>query len=130
MQEFSSIEDKDKLIEHLTKVDSAILERFRSTKDFGAILLQSPWVPTIENSSVKGAFITEPPEEIYKSDKAPQMDTFFSFASQEYLTFNPDLARNTEPLLKGNWNESILLLPFAGFDKETHPHVNSWITNL
>ncbi|XP_031623525.1 esterase B1-like [Contarinia nasturtii] len=120
MQNFSNIQDKDKLIEHLKKEDSAILEQFRSTTSRGLVLLQSPWVPTIENSTTKGAFITESPEEIYKS-KAPVMDTLFSFTSQEYVTFNANLTRNTEPFLSGNWNESKLLLPFAGFDKEIYP---------
>lgn len=40
------------------------------------------WIWTIESSEVPGAFISNNPDEIYKSDKAPIMDTMFSFGSQ------------------------------------------------
>lgn len=44
---------------------------------------------------------------------------------QEYITFNNDLAKSTEPLLSGDWKDSKLLLPFYGFTKEAYPEVSS-----
>ncbi|XP_055299410.1 uncharacterized protein LOC129566985 [Sitodiplosis mosellana] len=75
----------------------------------------------MESSETKGAFITKNPEEIYKSDKAPIMDTMFSLTSQESITFNPEITTSTEPLLKGDWKDSKLLLPFRGFFKDSYP---------
>lgn len=42
------------------------------------------WALTIESSNVPGAFISNTPDEIYKSDKAPIMDAMFSFGSQVF----------------------------------------------
>ena len=84
MQNFSNIQDKQKLVEYLKTADSATLANAHRTNDLGQFLLETCWVPTIENPEIKGAFMTKTPEEIYKSDKAPVMDVMFSFASQVF----------------------------------------------
>lgn len=45
------------------------------------------WVPSIERSDTKGAFLTKTPEEIYDDfpDEAPIMDTLFSFTAQVHF---------------------------------------------
>ncbi|XP_031639929.1 esterase B1-like [Contarinia nasturtii] len=121
MQTLLKIQDKNKLIEHLKTVETESIAKIIKISTFGLFRLESPWVPTIENSEAKRAFITKSPVDIYQSKNAPVMDTMFSFTSEEYLSFNRELASNTEPFLSGNWNESQLLLPFAGFDRETYP---------
>lgn len=47
-------------------------------------ILKSPFLfqPTIESSSVVGAFLTKMPEEIYNSNEAPAMDTMFSLTTE------------------------------------------------
>lgn len=45
------------------------------------------WMPIIESPSTIGAFLSRTPEDIYKSDKAPVMDTWFGFASHVYRFF-------------------------------------------
>lgn len=82
MQNFSNIQEKQKLVEFLKTADSGDLAKVQTTNDFGNILLEAPWVPTIESFGTKGAFIAKSPEEIYKSDEAPVMDVMFSFDSQ------------------------------------------------
>ncbi|XP_031627086.1 esterase B1-like [Contarinia nasturtii] len=121
MQKHSNIQDKDELVEYLKTLDSDTLSQCETTSDFGTILLQSHWVPTIEDSKTKGAFLTKHPEEIYQSDEAPAMDTVLSMTSQEYITFNTNLTKNGEPFLSGDSKDSNLLLAFNGFDKETYP---------
>ncbi|XP_055325786.1 esterase B1-like [Sitodiplosis mosellana] len=121
MQKISNIQDKLQLVEYLKTADSTELAKILRTNDLGQILLQAAWVPTIESPETKGAFITKSPDEIYKSDAAPVMDTMFSIVSQEYVTFNPGLTKSTEPLLSKDWKNSKMLLPFHGFDKDTYP---------
>lgn len=82
MQDYTKVEDNAKLIEYLKNADSKTLANCYQTGNLELILLDSPWVPTIESPSTKGAFITKTPEEIYNSDAAPVMDTMFSFNSQ------------------------------------------------
>lgn len=43
--------------------------------------------------------------------------------NQEFITFYPDLVRDTEPYIKQDSNESDLVLPFHGFSKQKHPKV-------
>lgn len=87
MQNFSNIQDKQKLVEFLKTADSGDLAKFIPISSSIPILLEAQWVPTVEHSGTKGAFITKSPEEIYKSDKAPVMDTMFSFNSQVFEIF-------------------------------------------
>ena len=42
------------------------------------------YVPVYESSDTKGAFISETPDEIYNSTKAPVMDAMFSYNSQVF----------------------------------------------
>lgn len=41
--------------------------------------LHPVWVPTIEPTCAKDAFLTKTLDEIYSSDDAPRLDTLFSF---------------------------------------------------
>lgn len=82
LQQISKIRDEHKLVEYLKTTNSFTLATIQATNDFGKILLKTPWAPTIESPTTKGAFITKHPEEIYKSEKAPVIDTIFGFTSQ------------------------------------------------
>lgn len=84
VQECFDIEDKTKLIEYLKSTDSKILAECYATQDFGKLLVSLPWVPTIENPSTKGAFLTKSPEDILNSNEAPMMDILFSFTSEVF----------------------------------------------
>ncbi|XP_055312058.1 esterase B1-like isoform X2 [Sitodiplosis mosellana] len=121
MQKISNIQDKLQLVEYLKTADSTELAKILRTNDLEQVLLQKAWNPTIESPETKDAFITKTSEEIYKSDKAPVMDTMFSIVSQEYVSLKPDLSKNTEPLLSEDWKNSKIVLPFSGFDKDTYP---------
>lgn len=81
MQKFSNINDKNQLLEYLKTADSKMLADIDSISSFGKTLIP-PWAPTIESPMTKGAFLTKTLEEIYKSDRAPVLDTWFSFTSQ------------------------------------------------
>ncbi|XP_031635932.1 cholinesterase 2-like [Contarinia nasturtii] len=130
VQNCTNIQDKNKLIEYLRKGDAGTIAECGQMMKMEPIRFESPWVPTIENPKTRGAFITKSPEEIYKSEKAPIMDTLFTFNSQEYLLFNLDLTRKFNPILDGNWNESLFLLAFRGLDKETYPEVYRYSFDL
>lgn len=47
---------------------------------------------------------------------------------QEMVYFMPNLLKNTEPLLKMNWNETSVHFPFDGFTKEKFPDVSNCIS--
>lgn len=82
MQECSQVNDANKLIEYLKTADTKVLAACHTTNTLGKILLQVPWVPTIEKSTATNAFLTKTPEEIYNSYDAPVMDALFTFASK------------------------------------------------
>lgn len=65
--------DTKKMIEYLKTANASVLLNNCSVPE---------WIPTIESSHVKGAFLTESPEKIYNSTKAPIMDAMFSFTSK------------------------------------------------
>lgn len=80
MQEYSKIEDMEKLVEYLKTSDSETFDDCYRWDEFGNILL-SPWAPTIESSDTVGAFLTKTPEQIYNSDGAPTIDALFAFTT-------------------------------------------------
>lgn len=150
MKEFANITDETKLIEYLKTANSSILADFLTLNTFDKTLIP-PWAPTIENPSTNGAFITKTPDEIYSSNSAPVLDAMFSFTSQvsdalslsfwtflekihksikkicvilkEYITFNFELTKSTEPLLKEDLKEVKFQLPFENFTESAHPNV-------
>lgn len=81
MKDCTEITDQKKLIEYLKVADGETLAKCHSLSQFGKTLL-SPWTPTIERATTIGAFLSKTPEDIYNSDTAPVLDTWFSFASQ------------------------------------------------
>lgn len=74
---------KDEIMEFLKKADGRKLSTCCPWAAPGEIQLY--WVPTIESENTPGAFLTQTPEEIFNSKKAPIMDTMFSFASQVFV---------------------------------------------
>lgn len=85
MQKCSKIKSRKKLLKYLKTTDANILAACHATDSYGKMLLTMEWVPTIENPSTKGAFITQRADDIYNSADAPVMDTLFSFTSQVNL---------------------------------------------
>lgn len=81
MQDCTKIYDKRELVEYLKTTWTIVLSHCTKLT-IEKTLPDIPWGPTIESPNTKGAFITEKPEQIYKSDKAPTMDAMFSFTSQ------------------------------------------------
>lgn len=114
------INDTDRLIEHLKIVNDTVVARCYTIPVPGDLNLV--WTPTIERNTTHGAFLTEAPEHIYKSGKAPRMDVVFSFNSQEYILFRPNLTEITKPLLGTDLSNATL--PFNSFHRSTHPKVN------
>lgn len=80
IQKCSQMYDMDKLIEYLKTANGSAFDTCYPWTFPGD--LDPIWVPTIEKSNTKGAFLTKTLEEIYQSDKAPIMDSMFSFASR------------------------------------------------
>lgn len=81
IKECSNINNHDSLMEFLKTSASEILTQCHFTRDWGKTL-KPEWTPTIEIPSAKNAFLTQSPDEIYNSAKAPVLDTLFSFTSQ------------------------------------------------
>lgn len=42
---------------------------------------------------------------------------------QEIITFLPKLVKSTEPVIKEDWRETNIVLPFEGFTKAAYPNV-------
>lgn len=83
LQECFQINDLANLLEYLRATDSDILVECYFQMDWGKTIRPN-WVPTIEEPGTPGAIITQSLDEIYNSDKAPVMDTMFSFNSQVF----------------------------------------------
>lgn len=83
MQQFTNIDDRSELVDYLKTANAQNLAASMPTSNT-EILLSFPWVPTIENSATRGAFLTQRPEDIYNSDEAPIMDAMFTFTSEVF----------------------------------------------
>lgn len=86
MQECSNLTDSNNIVEYLRSTDSAIILKCYLDIGWGKTLKPS-WIPTIEHPSASEAFITQSPDEIYNSEKAPIIDVLFSFTSQVFTGF-------------------------------------------
>lgn len=80
---------RDQIMEFLKKTDGRILGTCCPFVSPGEIQLY--WTPTIENQNTTGAFLTQTPEEIFNSKKAPFIDTIFSYASQVFQNRSKEL---------------------------------------
>lgn len=80
---FGINDDREQIMEFLKEANSRILSACYPFVYPGQI--QMHWVPTIESQNTTGAFLTQTPEEIFNSKKAPIIDTMFSFTSQVYI---------------------------------------------
>lgn len=49
---------------------------------------------------------------------------------KEYLRLRPELCNSTEPLIKNDWRETDIPLPFRGFDKDKYPMVNPNLSKI
>lgn len=83
IQECTKIHDFDKLVAYLkTANTSAFDDCFPWKYPDG---LHPVWVPTIEGPCAEQPFMTETPEEVYRSSDAPRADYMFSFTSSVCL---------------------------------------------
>lgn len=82
----SKLQKMDHLIEYIKTSNVSTLRECYSYE----FITESParWAPTIEIPNAVNAFMTETPDEILNSDKAPVMDAMFSFATQVHITLN------------------------------------------
>lgn len=81
MHECTNTTEINKIIGFMKATSSNVIVKCQFKKDWG-LTIKPKWVPTIEKPGTVGAFLTKSPDEIYNSDKAPVMDTLFSFTSQ------------------------------------------------
>lgn len=79
IQECSNLNGTNEIVQFLKTASSQRLLRCRS----GSI--DQAWLPTIESSQTRGAFLTQPPEEIYQIDRPLPIHIMFSFNSQVIL---------------------------------------------
>lgn len=118
MKDCTKIQDTNKLVKYLeTESLSDIYNCLRSNNS-------EFWTPTIERPNAIQPFLTQEPEDIYKSDQKPIMDAMFAFTSEEALQFNSYLVNSFEPYIKKNWRDGVIYMPFEGFTKEDYPEVN------
>lgn len=75
----SHANNSTELIEHLKTANASVLAECYALQS--PYYFHSVWSPSIESSSVVGAFQTKTPEEIYNSNEAPIMDTMFSMST-------------------------------------------------
>lgn len=116
MQNCTQIHEMAKLIEHLATADIISLLNYNSQ-------CQVIWAPTVENSNAPNAFLITSPEEIYNSTDAPAVDAMFSFNSAEAIQSYSKLLTQTEAILKADWRQIPIELPFEGFTKADYPKV-------
>lgn len=53
------------------------------------------WVPTVEHASIRGAFLTKTPEEVYDSRDPPILDAMFSFNSKVFSKISAKIFNGT-----------------------------------
>lgn len=78
-QECSKTNNPAELVQYLKTENASVLAECYALKS--PEFFRSIWAATVERSSVVGAFLTKTPEEIYKSNEAPVMDTMFSLTT-------------------------------------------------
>lgn len=108
--ECSNTNNSVDLMQYLKTANGSVLAECYALKS--TTLFRSIWEPTVENSSVRGAFITKTPEEILKSNEAPVMDTMFSITTTVNILPKPIgmdyhyyLLNDTKEILEENWKE-------------------------
>lgn len=82
IQECSKLNEEDEMIEFLRAASSQRLLGCKPKTQPGGV--EQAWLPTIESPQTRGAFLTQPPEEIYRSDRPLPIHTMFSFNSQVF----------------------------------------------
>lgn len=82
MQKLTKINDTMMLIKYLKKAKSDILGSLYETNSRTSNTSCVAWAPTIELPYAEHSFITQTPEQIYKSNNPPVMDVIFAFNSK------------------------------------------------
>ena len=79
LREYLKITDMNEMIEFLKNANAFLIKRY----PYDIFSEFNPrYVATIENAKTSGAFMSKMPDELYRSDDAPKMDTMFSFTEQ------------------------------------------------
>lgn len=84
----SQINGIDQMVEYLKTTSNIILGKCCVVGTHSNGDRYSMWLPTIENASTSGAFLTRTPEEIYNLDLAPAVDVMFGLNSHVSRTKN------------------------------------------
>lgn len=82
IQECSKSNGTTEMIEFLKTATSQKLLNCKPKTQPGSV--DQSWLPTIESQQTRGAFLTQPPDEIYKSNRPLPIHTMFSFNSQVF----------------------------------------------
>ncbi|XP_037033649.1 venom carboxylesterase-6-like [Bradysia coprophila] len=117
--ECSHTKDVNQMIEYMKTADARDIVQCYYRPDWG-LTLKPEWVPTIEPEGTVNAMLTESPNIIWTSEKAPVVDTLFTMVNQEQVTFDPSLLTRTDPLITAD-GESSIRLPFDLLDATTFP---------
>lgn len=81
IKECASITNTIQIIEYMKTANSSDILTCYFKDDWGKTI-KPEWVPTIEPKGTTNAFITQSPDIIWNSSKAPVIDTLFSFTSK------------------------------------------------
>lgn len=92
VQECANTRDPNQIVKYLQEADVGDITKCYFADDMGKTL-KPEWVPTIEAPGTMNGLITESPDVIWKSLKAPVIDTLFSFVTQvrTFLRIYPKL---------------------------------------
>lgn len=80
LKDYSKINELNNLVEYLKISNASILTKSYFYDFYGEI--RPIWVPTFESPNTIGAFMTEVPDELYRTGKAAVMDAVFSFTKE------------------------------------------------
>lgn len=98
IEECSMSTNSDKMMEYLKWMNAEELVKCHFDFEKWGKTLKPKWTPTLEHPGAKGAFITQTPDDIYNSDKAPVIDTMMSFTSAVFTNFK--ILRNPAKIQK------------------------------
>lgn len=89
IQECSNLNGTNEIIQYLKTASSQRLLQCKQKNAPGSI--DQAWLPTIESPQTRGAFLTQPPDEIYESNPPLPIHTMFSFNSQVWWFFDMEM---------------------------------------
>lgn len=121
VQECSHAKNWDQMVEYLRVSDARDIVQCYFEDGWGKTL-KFQWVPTIEAPGTPNGFITESPDFIWRSKRAPVIDTLFSFNSVVNF-INLAIVPVTELCLT-----NIFCFGFGGLRQEKNDPVSEWLT--